>query len=186
MSSNYMALDDSIMDKMRIDLAGLLHAVGRGKEGRELLEECLMITERYKDLGKDSGPDEQSISFPMLHLAVTLYHLKRDEEAEQLALEALRIREKAFGKGLPSRCGGSRLFGVIQTRLTKDDESLLGPLKRVLSIHEKEFGPESEEVTITLKKIVFYLDKLGRKNNVFPLQNRLSALRLKFKQRIQL
>ncbi|XP_070681129.1 uncharacterized protein [Malus domestica] len=29
MSSNYMALDDSIMDKMRIDLAGLLHAVGR-------------------------------------------------------------------------------------------------------------------------------------------------------------
>ncbi|KAM1254177.1 hypothetical protein ACFX2J_041961 [Malus domestica] len=185
MSSNYMALDDSIMDKMRIDLAGLLHAVGRGKEGRELLEECLMITERYKDLGKDSGPDEQSISFPMLHLAVTLYHLKRDEEAEQLALEALRIREKAFGKGLPSLEALDCLVS-IQTRLTKDDESLLGPLKRVLSIHEKEFGPESEEVTITLEKIVFYLDKLGRKNNVFPLQNRLSALRLKFKQRIQL
>ncbi|KAM1142287.1 hypothetical protein ACFX19_042833 [Malus domestica] len=121
----------------------------------------------------------------MLHLAVTLYHLKRDEEAEQLALEALRIREKAFGKGLPSLEALDCLVS-IQTRLTKDDESLLGPLKRVLSIHEKEFGPESEEVTITLKKIVFYLDKLGRKNNVFPLQNRLSALRLKFKQRIQL
>lgn len=34
----------------------------------------------------------------MLHLAVTLYHLKNDEEAEKLALEVLRIREKAFGK----------------------------------------------------------------------------------------
>ena len=73
----------------------------------------------------------------------------------------------------------------IQTRLTKDDESLLEQLKRVLSIQEKEFGTESEEVMITLKKIVFYLEKLGRKNDIFPLQKRLSALRLKFKQRMQ-
>lgn len=27
--SNYMSLDDSIMEKMRVDLAELLHAVGR-------------------------------------------------------------------------------------------------------------------------------------------------------------
>lgn len=47
---------------------------------------------------KQKGTDDQSISFPMLHLAVTLYHLKKDEEAEKLALEVLRIREKAFGK----------------------------------------------------------------------------------------
>lgn len=47
---------------------------------------------------KTVGPDDQSISFPMLDLAVTLYQLKRNEEAEQLALEVLRIREKAFGK----------------------------------------------------------------------------------------
>jgi hypothetical protein len=46
---------------------------------------------------KHKGTDNQSISFPMLHLAVTLYHLKNDEEAEKLALEVLRIREKAFG-----------------------------------------------------------------------------------------
>jgi len=46
---------------------------------------------------KHNGTDDQSISFPMLQLAATLYHLKNDEEAEKLALEVLRIREKAFG-----------------------------------------------------------------------------------------
>ncbi|KAH1245573.1 Nephrocystin-3 [Glycine max] len=37
--SNYLSPDDSIMEKMRVDLAELLHTVGRGQEGRELLEE---------------------------------------------------------------------------------------------------------------------------------------------------
>ncbi|PQQ04267.1 nephrocystin-3 isoform X1 [Prunus yedoensis var. nudiflora] len=220
-TSNYMALDDSIMEKMRIDLAELLHAVGRGKEGRELLEQCLMITEKYKGkedpssathlinlatshsrsknyveaecllrtsleiMGKTVGPDDQSITFPMLHLAVTLYHLKRDEEAEQLALQALHIREKAFGKDTLPVAEALDCLVSIQTGLMKDDEELLEQLKRVLSIQEKEFGPEGEEVMITLKKVVFYLDKLGRKNEIFPLQKRLSALRMKFKQRIQ-
>lgn len=44
------------------------------------------------------SPDDQSITFPMLNLAVTLYNLNRNEEAEQLALKVLRVREKAFGK----------------------------------------------------------------------------------------
>lgn len=47
---------------------------------------------------KTVGPDDQSITFPMLQLGVTLYQLNRDEEAEKLVLEVLRIREKAFGK----------------------------------------------------------------------------------------
>ena len=73
----------------------------------------------------------------------------------------------------------------IQTRLGKDDGELLELLKRIVSIQEREFGYESEEVMETLKKIVYYLDKLGRKNEKFPLQKRLSILRMKFKQRIQ-
>ncbi|XP_038876004.1 nephrocystin-3 isoform X3 [Benincasa hispida] len=138
--SNDMALDASVMEKMRIDLAELLHVVGRGNEGRELLEECLLINERLKGkehpssvkhlvnlaasysrsknyaeaerllrIGLDImikavGPDDQSITVPMLNLAVTLYNLKRDDDAEQLALEVLRIRENAFGKdSLPVR-----------------------------------------------------------------------------------
>lgn len=47
---------------------------------------------------RTSRPDDPSVSFPMLHLAVTLYHLKRDEEAVELAKDALLIREKAFGE----------------------------------------------------------------------------------------
>ena len=106
----------------------------RGKEGRELLEECLLITEKNRGkehpssvthminlatshlrsknyaeaehllrtslqiMAKTVRSDDQAMTFPMLHLAVTLYHLRRDEEAEQLALEALNIRENAFGK----------------------------------------------------------------------------------------
>lgn len=34
----------------------------------------------------------------MLQLAATLYHLEKDDEAEKLALEVLRLREKAFGE----------------------------------------------------------------------------------------
>ncbi|OMO93594.1 hypothetical protein COLO4_16792 [Corchorus olitorius] len=194
--SSYMPIDDSIMENMRIDLAELLHAVGRGREGRELLEECLLITEKLKGKGhptlvthylnlaasysqskdfvmaermlrtsldiakKAEGPDNPSITFPMLNLAVTLYHLKRDEEAEQVALEALCIREKAFGsESLPVGEALDCLIS-IQARLGKSEVELLEQLKRVLRIQEKEFGHDSEEVMMTLKKVVFYLDKL--------------------------
>lgn len=106
----------------------------RGAEGRDLLEECLVISEKskgknhpslvphlvnlatsYSDsknfaeaerllrislqiMTKNVPPDDPSITFPMLHLAVTLYNLHRDEEAESLAADVLRIREEAFGK----------------------------------------------------------------------------------------
>ena len=72
----------------------------------------------------------------------------------------------------------------IQTRLGKDDSELLELLRRILNIQEREFGYESEEVLITLKKIVYYLDKLGRRDEKLPLQRRLSVLRRKYKQMI--
>lgn len=111
----------------------ILFAV-RGQEGRALLEECLLISEKSKGkehpssvphlinlaisysysknfaeaerllmiglqvMTKTLPPDDPSITFPMLQLAVTLYNLHRDEEAERLALDVLHIREKAFGK----------------------------------------------------------------------------------------
>ncbi|CAO2838599.1 unnamed protein product [Amaranthus hypochondriacus] len=219
--SRYMAFDDDVMEKMRLDLAELLHIVGRGNEGRELLEECLVITEKYK--GKDHpslathfinlatsysfsknfveaerllrmalrvmmksvGPDDPSITFPMLHLAVTLFNLRRYKESERLAIEVLHIREAAFGKeSLPVGEALDCLVS-IQTRLGADDNELLTLLKRVLGIQEKEFGYESEEVMITLKKILFYLDKLGMKQEKFPVQRRLSVLRNKYKHKIQ-
>ncbi|XP_044508343.1 nephrocystin-3 [Mangifera indica] len=218
--SKYMTLDDSIMEKMRIDLAELLHVVGRGKEGRELLEECLLITENYKGrehpssvthlinlatsysqsknfveaerllrtsleiMMKTVGPDDQSITFPMLQLGVTLYRLNRVEEAEKLVLEVLRTREKAFGKDSLPVGEALDCLVAIQIRLGKDEVELLEMLKRVLRIQEKEFGNDSEEVMSTLKKVVFYLNKLGRNDEKIPLLKRLSNLRMKYKQKI--
>lgn len=72
----------------------------------------------------------------------------------------------------------------IQTRLEKDDCELLELLNRVLKIQEKAFGHDGEEVMETLKKIVYYLDKMGIKNEKYPLQKRLSILRNKHKQRV--
>ncbi|KAL6533337.1 hypothetical protein OROMI_027449 [Orobanche minor] len=215
--SKDMAFDGKVVQKMRVDLAELLHAVGRGGEGRALLEECLSITEKSK--GKDSpslvphlinlatsysrsknfaeaerllrlslqimmktvAPDDPSITFPMLHLAVTLYNLHHDEEAERLAMDVLCIREKAFGReSLPVGEALDCLVS-IQKRLEKDDSEVLELLKRVLRIQEKAFGNDSGEVIETLKKIVHYLDKMGMKDEKYPLQRRLSILRDRYK-----
>ncbi|XP_072961485.1 uncharacterized protein [Typha angustifolia] len=218
--TEYMASDDDVLEKMKTDLAELLHVTGREQEGRELLQECLLITEKYKGIehpnsvthllnlatshsrsknfveaerllrtclhimSRALGPNDQALTVPLLHLAVTLYHLKQNEEAEVHALEALRIREDAFGmESLPVGEALDCLVS-IQARLEKDDRDILDKLKRILSIQEKEMGYESEEVMITLKKIVFYLDKMGMKDEKLPLQRRLSILRTKFKQKI--
>ncbi|CAN4089540.1 unnamed protein product [Withania somnifera] len=219
--SDYIAIDDQIMEKMRVDLAELLHAVGRGEEGRVLLEECLLITEKLKGQGhpssvshlvnlatsysqsklfaeaerllrmslqimcKNVSPDDQSITFPMLHLAVTLYNLNRNEEAEKYALEVLRIRERAFGKDSLPVGEALDCLVSIQTCLGKDDGELLELLKRVLKIQEKAFGTDSEEVMETLKKVVYYLEKMGRKHERLPLQRRLSKLITKYKLIVQ-
>ncbi|XP_015067351.1 nephrocystin-3 isoform X2 [Solanum pennellii] len=219
--SDYIAIDDHIMEKMRVDLAELLHAVGRGEEGRMLLEECLLITEKFRGEGhpssvshlvnlatsysqsklfaeaerllrmslhimyKNVSPDDQSITFPMLHLAVTLYNLNRNEEAEKHALEVLRIRERAFGEDSLPVGEALDCLVSIQTQLGKDDGELLELLKRVLKIQEKAFGTDSEEVMETLKKVVYYLEKMGRKHEGLPLERRLSKLRTKFKQMVQ-
>ncbi|XP_064954769.1 uncharacterized protein LOC103975477 isoform X1 [Musa acuminata AAA Group] len=218
--AKYMAVNDDLLEKMRTDLAELLHVAGREQESRELLEECLLISEKHKGLEHPSsvthvlniamshsrsknfaeaerllrtcwhimlrtvGPKDQSITVPMLHLAVTLYNLDRDEEAERLALEVVRIREDAFGKeSLPVGEALDCLVS-IQMRLGKDDNDVLATLKRVLNIQEKEMGFESEEALTTLKKVVFYLDKMGKRDEKLPLQRRLSLLRRKYKQKV--
>lgn len=219
--SENMNLDDSVLEKTRVDLSELLHVVGREKEGRKLLEECLSITKKYKGeedpsfithltnlatsysrsknyieserllrlslqiMKKTVGPSDPSITFPMLQLAVTLYNLKQDEEAEQLALDVLRIREKAFGNSSLPVGEALECLISIQKRVGRDDGEILEMLKRNLGIQEREFGNESEQVVGTLKKIVFYMEKMGIKDQKYPFQRRLSLLRNKFKQQVQ-
>ncbi|CAL5405379.1 unnamed protein product [Camellia sinensis] len=178
--SKCMPLDDNVMEKMRIDLAELLlHLVGSFVEAKRLLRRSLQI------MLKTVGPDDQSITFSMLHLAITLHDLNQYAEAEQVALEVLCISEKAFGKeSLPVSEAVDCLVS-IQTKLGKDNIELLELLKRVLAIQEKAFGYESKEVIQTLNKIVFYLDKMGMRDDKFPMQRRLSMLRTKYKHMVQ-
>ncbi|KAF5962037.1 hypothetical protein HYC85_003246 [Camellia sinensis] len=83
--SKCMPLDSNVMEKIRIDcriaaFSGKIWVRNiKGKEGRELLEECF-ITEKYR------GKEHSSL---VSHLYA---------EAEQVALEVLRIQEKAFGE----------------------------------------------------------------------------------------
>ncbi|XP_019200299.1 PREDICTED: nephrocystin-3 [Ipomoea nil] len=215
------AADNKVMEKMRVDLAELLHLVGREGEGRALLEECLLITEKFNGKEHPSSvthlvnlatsysrsknyaeaekllrislrimlktlpPDDQSISFPMLHLAVALYSLNRTDEAEKYALEVLRIREKAFGKDSLPVGEALDCLVSIQSKLGKDDDELLDHLNRVLKIQEKAFGGDSEEVMETLKKIVHYMTRIGLRHEKLPLQRRLSRLRDKYKQAVK-
>ncbi|CAN8252738.1 unnamed protein product [Cochlearia groenlandica] len=216
--SNYMSIDNAILENMRVDLAELLHFVGRGSEGREVLEECLLINEKYRGKNHPSmathlinlaasysrsksyveaerllrtcldimeisvGSEDQTITFPMLNLAVTLSQLNRDEEAEELALKVLRIRENAFGKeSLPVGEAMDCLVS-IKARLGRDDGEILGLVKRVLMIQEKEFGSSAKELIVTLQKIVHFLDKLEMKDEKFKFRRRLSLLREKYKQ----
>ncbi|CAA6671520.1 unnamed protein product [Spirodela intermedia] len=203
--SKYMSIDDDILEKMKVDLAELLHAAGRETEGRELLEECLLVNERHKGsedpssvahllnlatsysrsknfveaerllrtslqvMSRTVGPRDQSLTVPMLHLAVVLYSLRRDEEAEKFALEALSIRESAFGRESLPVGEALDVLVSIQTRLGKEEGKAVENLKRVLAIQEAEFGHESEEVMETLKKVKA------------PLQRRLALLRNKYK-----
>ncbi|KAK8916398.1 hypothetical protein KSP39_PZI022960 [Platanthera zijinensis] len=218
--SKYLNSDDDRLEKMRVDLAELLHATGREQESREVLQECLMINEKYKGIEHPNSVghllnlatsyshsknyieaerllriclrilsarvdrDDQLITVPMLHLAVIMYLLNRDEEAENFALEVVRLREKSYGKeSLPVGEALDCLVS-IQTRLGRDDSDILAKLKRILIIQEREIGYESEDSLTTLKKVLFYLNKLGLKDELLPLQRRLQLLKAKFKHSI--
>ncbi|KAL8550932.1 hypothetical protein ACS0TY_000127 [Phlomoides rotata] len=172
----------------------------RGDEGRALLKECFLISEKSKGkehpslvphlvnlatlysrsknyaeaerllrislqiMMKNVPPEDPSITFPMLHLAVTLYNLHHDDEAERLTADVLLIREKAFGnESLPVGEALDCLVS-IRSRLEKDDSELVELLKRVLKIQEKAFGNDSEEVMETMKKLLHYVDKMGLKD----------------------
>lgn len=79
-------------------VAHLLNLASSYSRSKNFVEAERILRMSLEIMTKNVGPDDQSISFPMLHLGVTLYHLNQDEEAEKFVLEAVRIREKAFGK----------------------------------------------------------------------------------------
>ncbi|EPS74006.1 hypothetical protein M569_00751 [Genlisea aurea] len=212
-----MALDDEVvMEKVRTELAELLHIAGRAEEGRAVVEESLFLIEKAKGKGHPSmvpqlvnlasshsrsknygeserllrlgleilvkDDDDPSVTFVMLDLAVNLYHLQRYEEAEEVTLKVVRMREKAFGGESAPVGEALDCLVCIWRKVGKDGSEVLEVVRRVLRIEEKYFGSESVEVMETLKKMVFLADKMGLKNEKFGLRRRLLMLAQKRRQ----
>ncbi|KAI5405538.1 uncharacterized protein LOC127081855 [Lathyrus oleraceus] len=153
--SNYLSPDNSILEKMRVDLAELLHTSGRGKEGREILEECLLITERYK------GKDHPSLATHMINLATSYTRSKNHAEAEHLLRRSLQIMIKHKGSD-----DQSITFPMLQLAATlyhlKNDEEAEKLALEVLRIREKAFGEDSLPVGEALDCLVSVQTRLGK------------------------
>ncbi|KAJ7947291.1 Nephrocystin-3 [Quillaja saponaria] len=153
--SNYMALDDSIMEKMRIDLAELLHVVGRGNEGRVLLEECLLINEKNK------GKDHPSLVTHMMNLATSYSRSNNYVESERLLRRSLEIMTKKMGTD-----DQSITFPMLQLAVTlyhlKQDEEAEQLALEVLRIRETAFGRDSLPVGEALDCLVSIQTRLGK------------------------
>ncbi|PRQ60462.1 putative tetratricopeptide-like helical domain-containing protein [Rosa chinensis] len=153
--SNYMASDDSIVEKMRIDLAELLHAVGRGKEGRELLEECLLITEKHK------GKEDPSSVTHLINLATSHSRSKNYVEAERLLRTSLQVLAKTVAPDDQSISFPILHLAVTLYQLKRDEEAEQLALQ-ALHIREKAFGKDSLPVAEALDCLVSIQTRLTR------------------------
>ncbi|KAK6936663.1 MalT-like TPR region [Dillenia turbinata] len=153
--SKYTAVDDNIMEKIRIDLAELLHVVGRGKEGRKLLEDCLVIAEKYK------GQEHPSSVTHLLNLATSYSRSKNFVEAERLLRTSLRIMMKTVGPK-----DQSVTFPMLHLAITlyhlKQDEEAERLVLEALYIREEAFGKESLLVGEALDCLVSIQTRLGK------------------------
>ncbi|XP_038685660.1 nephrocystin-3 isoform X2 [Tripterygium wilfordii] len=155
MDSNYMALDDSAMEKMRIDLAELLHAVGRVKEGRKLLEECLLIMEQYK------GKGHPNLVTPLLNLATSYSQSRNFVEAERLLRTSLDIMTRNVGPDDQSISFPMLSLAVNLFHLNRNEEAEQLALE-VLRIREEAFGKDSLPVGEALDCLASIKTRLGR------------------------
>ncbi|XP_052202771.1 uncharacterized protein LOC127807630 isoform X2 [Diospyros lotus] len=142
-NSKCIALDDSIMEKMRIDLAELLHLTGRRKEGHELLEECLFITEKCK------GKEHPTLVTHLINLATSYSCSKNYAAAEQLLRTSLQIMNKTGGPDDPSISFPMLHLAVTLHNLNQYEEAEQLALE-ALHIREKTFGEDSLPVVLTL------------------------------------
>ncbi|KAI3756941.1 hypothetical protein L6452_04473 [Arctium lappa] len=153
--SESMDLDDNILEKTRIDLAELLHVVGREKEGRQLLEECLSITKKYK------GEEDPSFVTHLTNLATSYSRSKNYVEAERLLRSGLRILKKTVGPDDPSITFTMLQLAVTLYNLKQDEEAEQLALE-VLRIREKAFGDASLPVGEALECLICIQKRVGR------------------------
>ncbi|KAJ0246281.1 hypothetical protein HA466_0178290 [Hirschfeldia incana] len=153
--SNYMDIDNTVLENIRIDLAELLHFVGRGNEGRELLEECLLINEKYK------VKNNPSMATHLMNLAASYSRSKNYVEAERLLRTCLDIMEQSVGSEDQSITFPMLDLAVTLSQLNRYEEAEQVALE-VLRIREKAFGKESLPVGEALDCLVSIQVRLGR------------------------
>ena len=108
----------------------------REKEGRELLQECLLITERYK------GIEHPSAAAHLVNLAASYSRSKNFVEAERLLRMCLKILSKTVGTSDQSITVPMLHLAVALYHLKKDEEAESLALEAV-RIREDAFGKES-------------------------------------------
>ncbi|XP_028104668.1 uncharacterized protein LOC114303718 isoform X4 [Camellia sinensis] len=171
--SKGMPLDDNVMEKMRIEVAELLHLVGRGKEGRKLLEECLFITEKYK------GKEHPSLVTYLVNLATSFSCSKNFVEAERLLRRSLQIMLKTVGPNDQSITFPMLNLAVTLHNLNQHEEAEQVAVE-VLRIREKAFGKESLPVGEALDCLVSIQSKLGKDDiELLELLKRVLAIQEK-------
>ncbi|CAM9003626.1 unnamed protein product [Rhodiola kirilowii] len=171
--SNYMNLDDDRMEKMRVELAELLHTVGRGQEGRELLEECLFIVEN------DKGIDHPSSVTHLINLATSYSSSKNYAEAERLLRRSLKIMENSVPLEDQSITFPMLHLAVVLSCMGRDEEAEKLATSAVV-IREKAFGPNSPPVGEALDCLVSIQTRLGKEGNqLVELLKRVLAIQEK-------
>ena len=108
----------------------------RGQEGREILEECLLITERHK------GKEHPSLVTHMVNLATSYSRSKNYVEAEHLLRRSLGIMTKQKGTDDQSITFPMLQLAVTLYHLKRDEEAEQLALD-ALHIREKAFGENS-------------------------------------------
>ncbi|URD90726.1 TPR [Musa troglodytarum] len=156
--TKYMAVNDDLLEKMRTDLAELLHVAGREQEGRELLEECLLISEKHK------GFEHPSSVTHLLNIAMSHSRSKNFAEAERLLRTCLHNMSRTVGQKNQSITVPMLHLAVTLYNLKRDEEAERLALE-VVRIREDAFGKESLPVGEALDCLVSIQMRLGKDDN---------------------
>ncbi|KAL3700967.1 hypothetical protein R1sor_018989 [Riccia sorocarpa] len=123
------------------------------------------------------GPDAPQVSV-ILQLLAQLLHGQpdRQEEAEPLARESLRIREKYFGKDHISVGEACSFLASILHEQDRDEEAV-DLMYRVVEIQEKEFGADNPDLEQTLDVLSMLLMNTDRYKETVSILEKIERLK---------
>jgi non-specific serine/threonine protein kinase/serine/threonine-protein kinase len=165
LGSESLELEESLQD-----LGALLREEGHPKQALPVAEEALRIARRLKDptlVGSD-----------LMELAGVLSGLGRYAEAEPLLLEALAVREKAFGAESEKVSATLNNLGNLYYDLKRYPDSEKAQL-RAIAIKEKTLGPDHPFVAQSFNNLANVYVAEKRLPEAEALHRRALAIKLK-------